>query len=136
MTSCTIRAARYDEIVRVASKLPYPVSPNIRGVTNGYITVLYDGWTPNAVQVHIYSERTKDIFDKMFWKEAFGYAFGQCGKELIYAVTPGDSESSLAVSRALGFKEVYRMRDGWSSGVDMVLKEMRKEDCRWIRSLQ
>jgi hypothetical protein len=133
MTSCTIRAARYDEILAVAAKLPYPVSPNCRAIRNDGAMVIYDGWTPNAVQVHVYSVGPRYLFDKHFLREVFWYPFVQCNKGKLFVVTPASSKESLAVSRALGFRETYRMKDGWDVGVDMVLKEMRKEDCRWIK---
>lgn len=130
-----IRAASYDEIVAVAAKLPYSVSPNCRGIRNDGAMVIYDGWTPNAVQVHVYSIGPRYLFNRNFLREIFRYPFCQCHKGKLFAVTPSDSTASLAVSKALGFREVYRMKDAWNIGVDMIVKEMTKDECRWIRSL-
>jgi hypothetical protein len=128
-----IRAATVEVIQAVVGKLPLPYSPVMRGVTNGGATIIYDGWTPNSVQVHVYSESPKFLFDPTFVREFFRYPFDQCGKSLVYTVTPGNAEGSLAVSKALGFREMYRIKDGWQPGVDMVLKEMRREECRYLR---
>jgi hypothetical protein len=105
----------------------------MRGITDERATVVYDGWTPNAVQVHIHSGGSAEFLRTEFLHEIFWYPFVQCQKMLVYTVTPGDAEASLAVSKSLGFIETYRMKDGWGPGIDMVIKEMRREDCRWIQ---
>lgn len=94
--------------------------------------VLYDHWAYNSVQVHIWSSGPKALFNPLFVREMFAYPFEQCGRSIAVAITPGDQEASLAVSKALGFVEVFRHKDGWKVGVDMVVKEMRKENCKWL----
>lgn len=128
-----IRAATQDELREIVERLPLPYSESMRGITNGGATVIFDGWTPNSVQMHVYSSGPKSLFDPTFVIEVFRYAFEQCGKSLVYTVTPGDAEGSLAVSGAMGFRETHRIKDGWSDGVDMVIKEMRRGDCRYLR---
>lgn len=97
--------------------------------------VIYDSWTHSAVQCHVYSKGPKYLFKKDFIHAIFAYPFLQCGKTLIYTVTPADSGASLSVSRALGFVESYRQKDGWDVGVDMIVKEMRLENCRWLNKV-
>lgn len=133
-----IRAATREEILWVTSKLPIPPTSNSKGVLN-YVdeeigaAVIYDGWTPNSVQVHVYSAKPARLFSHEFIHEIFWYPFVQCNRELLYSVTPADAEASLGVSKALGFRETYRMKDGWEPGVDLVLKEMRRDDCKYLR---
>lgn len=129
-----IRAATPSEIEWVCGRLPLAYSADMKGVCNGGAMVVYDGWTPNAVQAHIFSRGPDYLFRRDFLTEVFGYAFSQCGKNLVYTITPGNAEDSLAVSKALGFREVFRQKDGWEVGVDMVYKEMRREDCRYLRT--
>lgn len=52
---------------------------------------------------------------------------------MLVTATPANQKGSLAVSGWLGFYEIFRIRDGWDTGVDMVLKELRREDCRFIQ---
>lgn len=131
-----IRAATPCEIEAVCGKLPLPYSSAMKGVCNDGAMVVYDGWTPNSVQCHVFSTGPRFLLDPVYLKEIFTYPFVQCDKGLLYTITPSDSRESLAVSKALGFREVFRQKDGWDVGIDMIVKEMRKEDCRWIRSLQ
>lgn len=128
-----IRAATPSEIMAIVGELPLPYSASMRGVTNGGAMVIYDGWTPNSVQVHVYSRDPASLLRPDFIREIFHYPFVQANRRLLVSVTPAHAESSLALSRALGFKETYRIRDGWAESIDMVVKEMRREECRYLR---
>jgi RimJ/RimL family protein N-acetyltransferase len=94
---------------------------------------LYDHWTHNSVQMHVWAKAPRYLFNPGFLHEAFWFPFEFGKRGLAFAVTPGDNKPSLAVARALGFKEVYRIKDGWKLGTDMVIQEMRRQDCRWLR---
>lgn len=94
--------------------------------------VLYDYWSPNAVQVHVYTTSLGVLFHKPVLREIFRYPFEQCGRSILVAMTPADQKGSLAVSSWLGFKEKYRIRDGWTRGVDIIFKELRREDCKFL----
>lgn len=117
----------------------YSASNDARGVVYKTVSAsiaamaLYDHWTPNSVNVHIYSQNPKYLFDKEFTHAIFHYPFEQCQKGLLIGMTPSSHEASLAVSRYLGFREVYRLKDAWEPGVDIIIKEMRKTECHWLR---
>lgn len=128
-----IRAATPAEIAFVCGKLPLPYSPSMRGVRNEGAMVVYDSWTPNAVQVHIYSTGPRYLLNRVFLTEVFTYGFIQCAKGKLFTITPASAAESLKVSDALGFREVYRQIDGWDTGIDMVVKEMTRKECRYLR---
>jgi RimJ/RimL family protein N-acetyltransferase len=91
----------------------------------------YDYWTPNAVQMHIWIKHPEAYLSKEFIQESFGYPFSS-GRNLVIGVTPGDNERALSFNQKIGFKEKYRIKDGWSLGTDMVIQEMRLDECRWL----
>lgn len=91
----------------------------------------YDYWTHNAVQMHIWIKHPEAYLSKEFIQEAFGYPFSS-GRNLVIGVTPGDNTRALSFNRKIGFVEKYRIKDGWSLGTDMVIQELRREDCRWF----
>lgn len=128
-----IRAATPSEIQWVCGKLPLPYSSSMKGVCNEGAMVVYDSWTPNAAQVHVYSSGPRYLLSRGYLTEVFTYGFCQCGKGKLFTITPGNAAESLAVSAALGFREVYRQIDGWDVGVDMVVKEMNRHECRYLR---
>lgn len=105
----------------------------IKLVADGKITamVAYDHWTPNAVQLHICITDPKS-FSRSFIREALAYPFVQAGRELLIGVTPSDNEEALEFNRRIGFVQKYRILNGWEDGVDMVVQELRKSDCKWL----
>lgn len=127
-----IRAATPDEIKNVVPALPLPYHENMGGVCNEGAMVIYDGWTPRAVQLHIFSYGPKFLLRRDFITAIFHYPFNEASKSILYTITPESADGSMALSRALGFREISRIKDGWDTGVDMVIKEMRREECRYV----
>jgi len=133
-----IKAATHDEIELVSGAMGYHPSRCVKGITilekeSVGACVLYDYWTPNSVQVHVYAPSLKTLFDAATLQEIFRYPFVSANRAVLVAATPADQKGSLAVSSWLGFREKYRIRDGWSTGVDIILKELRREDCRFLQ---
>lgn len=113
------------------------ISPDFRGIKqirHGkiYGFVGYDHWTENAVEMHIWLQGKHALTRKLL-QEAFTFPFVTCNKGVVIGVTPGYNASALEFNRSVGFKETYRIRDGWSLGTDMVIQEMRRDECRWLR---
>lgn len=132
-----IRSATREEIDKFEADTNYSPSKKCKGIVNeidGEIgaMILYDFWTYTSVQVHIYAPKLNAFVDPKFLKEVFHYPFITCDRKLLVAVTPEESKGSLAVSKWLGFKETYRMKDGWCDGEDMIVKELKRVDCRWL----
>ncbi len=95
--------------------------------------VAFDNWTENAVQVHMAVDAA------MVWRKllpaAFRFAFEQAGKGLMVGITPASNAAALAFSKKAGFRQPYRITDGWAKGEDMVISEMRRDECRWLNPL-
>lgn len=106
----------------------------IKKVVDGEIhaMVAYDSWTMSAVQMHVYIPVPKS-FGREFIREALEYPFIQCDRSLLIGATPGDNAAALDFNRRIGFVETYRIRNGWDEGVDMVVQELHKRDCKWLR---
>lgn len=94
--------------------------------------VAFDNWTENAAQIHMAAE------NPAVWRHllpaAADFAFEHVGKGVVFGLTPASNEKALKLSRRAGFRQRYRIADGWAKGEDMVISEMRKEDCRWLKS--
>lgn len=133
-----IRASNYEEMERLCKELPYNPTSGLRGITygDGLAVVAYDNWTHNSVFIHCWSKATSPWFDRRFLREMFRYPFEICGKGLVIGCTQGDNTPVLEFGRRVGFVEKYRVKDGWKLGTDLVIQEMRREDCRWLRSDQ
>ena len=89
----------------------------------------FDGWTPESVHMHIALEAP--AAGRCLLRPAFAEAFAGARTRAIGVIRGGNTRS-LRVAQHLGFREVYRMVDGWAKGEDVVLFEMRREECRWL----
>lgn len=133
-----IRAAMQSEIAEVCEKISFLYNTHSNGIViedeNGGVgaMAIYDRWTHTAVEMHAYSTGPKYVFNPKFIHAMFEYPFIQQHKMLAFAVTPCDNTASITLARFLGFREVYRIRDGWDLGTDMVIQELRRENCRFL----
>lgn len=137
-----IRAATQSEIEFVCGKISFSYSHDSNGVIiedeMGGVgaMAMYDRWTYSAVEMHAYSSSPKYVFNPEFCYAMFEYPFVEQNKMLAFAVTPCDNTASIALARFLGFREVYRIRDGWKPGTDMVIQELRRENCRFLEQIK
>jgi RimJ/RimL family protein N-acetyltransferase len=67
-----------------------------------------------------------------FMHEVCRHIFSMLGKERFFGAIPADNEKSLKFARNVGAREVSRIPDGYSTGVDYIVYRMDKEGCRWI----
>lgn len=131
-----IQAANATDVEQFMKATSYRPTEDFKGVKlvrEGELVAMagYDFWTPNAVQMHIWIPK-KSGFTREFIREGLRYPFQIGNRKLIVGVTPGDNLLALEFNRRIGFVQKYRVKDGWSDGVDMVLQELRREDCRWL----
>lgn len=106
----------------------------IKAVKDGKILGIIgcDYWTPAAVQMHVWIGDKFALRGGIFLREALGYVFKTHGKKVAFGIIPADNEQALRFIRNVGFREVARLKDGWSDGVDMVINEIRPGFCRWL----
>ncbi len=93
--------------------------------------VAFDSWTKNSCLAHIAIE-DPFVLRHGFLELAFDFAFRHAGRGIILGMTPANNERALKFNKRIGFKEVYRVKDAYQVGVDYVLQEIRKENCRWL----
>lgn len=89
----------------------------------------FDGWTPNSVHMHVALGVAAAA--RPLLRPAFAEAFAD-GRSMALGSVRSSNARSLRLAIRLGFREVYRVKDGWAAGEDMVLFEMRREECRWL----
>lgn len=93
--------------------------------------VAYDFQTETTARVHVWLD--SPIAARPLLRSAFEYPFVQNGVEALLAQIRSDNRRSVALAKALGFTEVYRQRDGFRRGVDLILFQLRRDDCRWLQ---
>lgn len=118
-----------EEIDAVCARLSYIPTRNVTGLTNGKAVILYDQWTQNSVCVHSYIP--PHSLTRGFLREMFRYPYEAV--EWVIGVTPGDNEAALRFNKHIGFKEIYRLRDGFAPGVDNVFQTVHRSECRYYK---
>ena len=66
-------------------------------------------------------------------KAAFDYPFNQCGLELVFGIVNSNNVKAMQYDQKLGFTEAKRFAGVHEDGGDIVVFEMNKTDCRWIK---
>lgn len=92
--------------------------------------VLYDGWTENSVEAHMAVDTPAAW--RALVRPAFEYPFVQGGRGVLIGRIRESNVASLRMATHLGFDVLARIRDGAKVGEDLVLVQMRKEDCPWL----
>jgi RimJ/RimL family protein N-acetyltransferase len=90
----------------------------------------YDLATATMVQLHIALDHPAAL--RHVLEPGFRWAFS--GKiRLALCAIPALNRASRDLVERLGFRQTYRIEDGWDEGEDLVLYEMRRDECRWLR---
>ncbi len=125
-----------DEWNWVAARAECVRSADSKGMVayrNGEIVcaVAFDHWSHNSVHIHTAFEDLMCF--KHGWPEAvFGWIFNDCDKGIIMGITPACNEKALRFNKHIGFEEIFRVKDGFEVGIDFVVTEYRKENCKYI----
>ena len=94
--------------------------------------VAYDWWTESACYAHMAVDTP--VAWRSLVRPAFMYPFVECDRRKLLALIPSHNTKSWGLAKHFGFTVVHAIRDGWAVGDDLLLLEMRREDCRFLRS--
>ena len=113
------------------------VTPDFRAleaVQDGRIVgmVGYCDWFPNSVHMHVAIE--SPMIAKHLLPPAFRYPFEEVGVGVVIGITPAWVTKAVKFNRHIGFREAHRIKDGFAVGRDLIVFEMRREECRWLSS--
>ncbi len=120
----------------VESVLTVPISKATRGIVamdkKGQTVgvCLADGWTHTACNVHVSVQRPMCL--RRLFNEFAGYIFVTCEKQIMIGIVEATHSRALKLNKNIGFKEIYRLEDGYAAGVDQVVMRLNKADCRFI----
>lgn len=122
-------------------RIPVEARPQLTAQTKGIVALneqgdlegacCFDTWTFNSCQLHIYIKNPFVLKHGVAY-EVFNYAFNTCGKSMVIGMTPADNEKALKFIKNIGLNEIFRIPEGYAVGVDYVVTQLKREDCRWI----
>jgi hypothetical protein len=90
---------------------------------------VFDGWTYNAVFMHMMTTNMREVMRSKFLNEVFDYIFTTVGKKKALGLIAANNTRSLRLAKRFGFAEKTRIEDGIDDGVDMVVIELKPDNC-------
>lgn len=117
----------------LCEQLGHPVASDMKALealdSSGGIAAMagYFNWRPNSVMMLFASARP------LVWRALLPHAFlfPFQTRDILRAEIPSHSGPMLAVARRFGFRERYRIVDGFTTGDDVIGFEMHKNECRY-----
>ena len=85
-------------------------------------------------QIHVVNFNKKYTPRKLLWA-TFDYPFRQLGLESLIGIVNSNNEQAMKYDQNLGFKEVHRFKGLHDDGGDIVVFELKKDECRFIKEL-
>jgi len=121
----------------VKEHIPLALSETTKGVVCEHegkllAATICEKWTDTSVQAHIICQDMRAL-KHGFHNECFNYIFNQCGREKIIGTVPSDNKKALKINKHLGCKEIFRIEDAFSKGVDAVVFELHRNDCIYLK---
>lgn len=90
--------------------------------------ILFDGWTGNAVFGHIAVRNKMCLRPGGLIDEALRFVFKTCGLQYFLGMLPSDKVKAERLEKKIGFKEVFRLEDGFGPGEDLILMQLSYDD--------
>ena len=132
-----IQTQHQDVLARwLCEKIGYMPTPHIRCIGNvtkdGKIlgVVGFDSWNGASCQMHVAGEGnwvTRELI-----RATFDYVFNVARLNVVLGLVPSSNAKALRFDRHVGFTEVARIKGGTPDG-DLVILELRRENCRYLR---
>lgn len=115
--------------------------PSIVSDTRGIVAVseqgvilaaaIFDSWTKTSCCIHLAID-SPIVIKHGFCNEICDYVFNQAGRLMLIGMTPSDNARALKFIFHVGMHEIFRIKDGFDVGIDYVITQMLKKECRWI----
>jgi len=91
-----------------------------------------DNWTKRSCQIHVWIGNPIAIRHGFLY-ETFEYIYLITGRKTIFGLTPANNAKAIKFNKHVGFKEIFRLPEAYDEGVDYILFQMDKDECRWFR---
>jgi hypothetical protein len=92
---------------------------------------VFDNWTHNSVQCHLTITNIATLRHG-FIDLIADVVFNQEKKRFIYGMVPSDKVKAIKINKHIGFTEKMRLEDGFSDGIDYIVMELQKANCRYL----
>lgn len=138
MSSISLVSAPRDKLwAFVNTRLGIPWSSDFRAigvVKNDCLAavVAYNGFTGRSCFMHSAID-DPSVIGRTFVQAIFDYPFNSCGCTHILAQVEGSNARALDIDIRCGFKEIHRLERAALDGSDLVLLQLTRDECRWLK---
>ena len=92
---------------------------------------IFDNWTANSVQTH-FMVSSPLVLKRGFMQEVYDYVFQHKKMLYMYGLVPGDNEKAIKLNKHMGWTERTRLPEAYAPGIDYILMELKKENCKYL----
>jgi L-amino acid N-acyltransferase YncA len=92
----------------------------------------YTAFIGKTCQMHVIGFN-KAYCPRKFLQGAFDYAFNFRSRDKVFGVVNSNNKESMEYTQRVGFKEATRFSKMHDDDGDLVVHEMDKANCRWIK---
>jgi hypothetical protein len=135
MDEIVINGEGHGERIADASGVTFnpAVDQCIARVRNGELLggVILNGYTKASINTHM-AGFIDNFASREFIQSVFHYCFEQLKVRKVFGQVPSSNTKALQIDLKLGFLPVHRVKDVFEDG-DLLVLEMTREDCRWLR---
>ena len=96
---------------------------------------IFDHLLEGSAQVHIMLDHPI-VLKHGFMASAADYIFNYRNKKVVYGLTPSGNKKAIKFNKKVEFKDVYRIPNGYSDGVDLIIMQLLKEDCTYLPRIE
>ncbi len=89
--------------------------------------ILFDNWTHNAVFGHIVVTNLMCLKHGGLVTEAMDFVFNTCALQYLMGAVPAHKTKAIEFEKKIGFKEVYRLKDGFEEDIDLIFMQMTRD---------
>lgn len=111
--------------------VPDEYSGQVANMDHVAIAVAYNAFIGRTCCMHTVIQRP-DLVSPRVVRDTFAFPFEVCNCEAVLALVDSTNEAALSFDTKLGFREIARIPNGGTDG-DLVVMQMTRADCRWLR---
>ncbi len=90
-----------------------------------------DSFTENSCSTHMAIDNSM-VLRHGFLEEISRHLFVTCGRSNIISLIPSTNKRTLRFNKHVGFKEVARVPNAIADGIDYVVMQMTRDECKWL----
>jgi len=90
-----------------------------------------DNVAPTSVQAHFLVTNPL-VMRHGFLEECCMFVYEGLKKKIMFAQIPSNNHASLSVTEKIGFKTVCTLPDAYDEGVDYIVRQMHKDECKFL----